>query len=110
MIPKKSHYLTVEDYTVSNKKFDLLYNETLEMLVTFPQPNAEELVGYYESAEYISHTASKKSVTDKLYHIVKKIALASKLKRINSFKTVNKHLLDVVCGTGEFYLTFKHDG
>ncbi len=110
MIPKKSHYLTVEDYTVSNKKFDLLYNETLEMLVTFPQPKAEELAGYYESDDYISHTDSKKSVTDKLYQIVKKIALASKLKRINSFKTANKNLLDVGCGTGDFLLTCKNDG
>lgn len=110
MIPKKSHYLTVKDYTVSNKKFDLLYNETLEMLVTFPQPKAEELAGYYESDDYISHTDSKKSGTDKLYQIVKKIALASKLKLINSFKTADKNLLDVGCGTGDFLLTCKNNG
>lgn len=110
MIPKKSHYLTVKDYTVSNKKFDLLYNETLEMLVTFPQPKAEELAGYYESDDYISHTDSKESGTDKLYQIVKKIALASKLKLINSFKTADKNLLDVGCGTGDFLLTCKNNG
>lgn len=110
MIPKKSHYLTVKDYTVSNKKFDLLYHETLDMLVTFPQPKAEELAGYYESDDYISHTDSKKSGTDKLYQIVKKIALASKLKLINSFKTADKNLLDVGCGTGDFLLTCKNNG
>jgi 2-polyprenyl-3-methyl-5-hydroxy-6-metoxy-1,4-benzoquinol methylase len=110
MIPKKSHYLSVKDYTVSNKKFDLLYNETLEMLITFPQPKAEELAGYYESDDYISHTDSKKSGTDKLYQIVKKIALASKLKLINSFKTADKNLLDVGCGTGDFLLTCKNNG
>jgi 2-polyprenyl-3-methyl-5-hydroxy-6-metoxy-1,4-benzoquinol methylase len=110
MIPKKSHYLTVKDYTVSNKKFDLLYNETLEMLVTFPQPKAEELAGYYESDDYISHTDSKKSGTDKLYQIVKKIALASKLKLINSFKIADKNLLDIGCGTGDFLLTCKNNG
>ncbi|MDD3721710.1 MAG: class I SAM-dependent methyltransferase [Lutibacter sp.] len=110
MIPKKSHYLTVKDYTVSNKEFDLLYNETLDMLITFPQPKADELAGYYESDDYISHTDSKKSGTDKLYQIVKKIALISKLKLINSFKTVDKNLLDVGCGTGDFLLTCKNNG
>lgn len=110
MIPKKSHYLTVKDYTVSNKKFDLLYHETLDMLVTFPQPKAEELAGYYESDDYISHTDSKKSGADKLYQIVKKIALASKLKLINSFKTADKNLLDVGCGTGDFLLICKNNG
>lgn len=110
MIPETTHYLTCKDYTVSNKKFDLLYHETLDMLVTFPQPKAEELAGYYESDDYISHTDSKKSGTDKLYQIVKKIALASKLKLINSFKTADKNLLDVGCGTGDFLLTCKNNG
>jgi 2-polyprenyl-3-methyl-5-hydroxy-6-metoxy-1,4-benzoquinol methylase len=110
MIPKKSHYLTVKDYTVSNKKFDLLYNETLDMLVTFPQPKAEELSGYYESDDYISHTDSKETFTDKLYQAVKKLALANKLKLINSFKTADKNLLDVGCGTGDFLLTCKNNG
>ena len=110
MIPETTHYLTCKDYTVSNKKFDLLYHSALEMLETFPQPKAEELSGYYESEDYISHTDSKKSAIDKLYQIVKKIALASKLERINSFKTADKNLLDVGCGTGDFLLTCKNNG
>ncbi len=110
MIPETSHYLTCKDYTVSNKNFDLVYNKTLDMLETFPQPKVEELSGYYESEDYISHTDSKETVIDKLYQIVKKQTLANKLKLINSFKSSEKKLLDVGCGTGDFLLTCKNNG
>ena len=110
MISETTHYLTCKDYTVSNQKFDLLYDGKLDMLETFPQPKAEELSGYYESDEYISHTDSKETVVDKLYQIVKKHALSNKLKLINSFKTADKNLLDVGCGTGDFLLVCKNNG
>ena len=110
MSSEKVHFLTCKDYTVSHKNFDLLYNAALDMLETFPQPSAEELSGYYESDAYISHTDSKKTATEKGYQFVKKIALTSKLKLINSFKTTDKNLLDVGCGTGDFLRTCKNNG
>ncbi|MDP3360015.1 MAG: class I SAM-dependent methyltransferase [Lutibacter sp.] len=110
MIPETTHFLTCKDYTVSNNKFDLLYDGKLDMLETFPQPKPEELSGYYESDDYISHTDSKETVVDKLYQIVKKHALSNKLKLINSFKTADKNLLDVGCGTGDFLLICKNNG
>jgi len=107
MNSKKELYLSCEDYSVSNKKFDLLYNIELELLETFPQPDDEELASYYESETYISHTDSKKSITDKVYQTVKSIALKNKLTLLNSFKTTGKNVLDIGCGTGEFLLTCK---
>lgn len=110
MNSEKTHYLTCKDYTVSSKNFDLLYHSSLEMLETFPQPKAEELSEYYESDDYISHTDSKETAIDKLYQIVKKHALTNKLKLINSFKTADKNLLDIGCGTGDFLLICKNNG
>lgn len=110
MISETTHYLTCKDNTVSNKNFDLVYHNDLDMLETFPQPKAEELSGYYESDDYISHTDSKETAIDKVYQIVKKHALANKLKLINSFEFSEKNLLDVGCGTGDFLLVCKNNG
>lgn len=80
------------------------------MLETFPQPKLEELTSYYESSDYISHTDSKKSIIDKVYHFVKKYTIQKKVNLINSFQTENKRLLDVGCGTGDFLVACKNNG
>ena len=108
-IPKEL-YLTCEDYTVSNKKFDLVYNPAFEMLETFPQPKTNELPQYYESEDYISHTDSRRSVIDRLYQIIKKYTLKNKLKLINTFETDSKNLLDIGCGTGDFLSVCNNAG
>ncbi|UMB59529.1 class I SAM-dependent methyltransferase [Lutibacter sp. A80] len=110
MNSNKKPYLSCIDYTVSNKKFDLIYNAKLDMLETYPQPKVEELGLYYQSSDYISHTDAKKSFLDKVYQIVKKYALNTKLKLINSFKTSEQNLLDIGCGTGDFLVTCKNNG
>ena len=107
---EKEVYLTCKDYTVSNKSFDLLYNKSLDLLETFPQPSVKELPYFYKSEAYISHTDSKKSFSDKLYQLVKTFTLKNKLKLVNSFNTKEKSILDVGCGTGEFLLTCKKNG
>jgi len=105
----KQPYVTCEDYTVSNKKFDLLYNTQYRMLETFPKPEGKDLASYYESDDYISHTDSKETLTDKLYQTIKGVALKNKLKLLNMFQTEEKNLLDVGCGTGDFLLTCKNN-
>ena len=60
-------YLKCLDHTVSNEEFELLLDETLDMLITTPQPSIENLGKYYESESYISHTDSKHSFIDRVY-------------------------------------------
>lgn len=99
---EKKLYLTVKDHTVSGEEFQLLYNQEMEMLETFPQPSSEKLPDYYISDDYISHTDNKRNLFERVYQFVKLISLKRKLRLINSFSLNDKTLLDFGCGTGDF--------
>ncbi len=109
-ISNKKHFLTVTDYSVSKEVFDLYYDEELDMLITHPQPDLDILGKYYESADYISHTDSKRSLFEKAYHIVKSIALKNKRNLINSLQPNKGRILDIGAGTGEFLSVAKQNG
>jgi 2-polyprenyl-3-methyl-5-hydroxy-6-metoxy-1,4-benzoquinol methylase len=109
-ISNKKHFLTVKDYSVSKETFDLYYDETLDMLITHPQPSLENLGKYYESEDYISHTDNKRSLFEKVYHFIKSIALKNKLNLINSLQPNKGKILDIGAGTGEFLSVAKNDG
>jgi 2-polyprenyl-3-methyl-5-hydroxy-6-metoxy-1,4-benzoquinol methylase len=104
-----NHFLNVKDYSVSQETFELLYDETLEMLITHPQPSLEKLPSYYESVDYISHTDGNKSVFEKMYQFVKGIALKNKLKLINTQSSKGR-ILDIGAGVGDFLQVAKNDG
>lgn len=109
-ISNKKHFLTLKDYSVSKETFDLYYDETLDMLITHPQPSLESLGKYYESEDYISHTDSKRSLFEKLYHFIKTIALKDKLNLINSLQPHKGQILDIGAGTGDFLSVAKNSG
>ena len=109
-ISNKKHFLTVKDYSVSKETFDLYHDETLDMLITYPQPSLENLGKYYESEDYISHTDNKRSLFEKLYHFIKTIALKNKLSLINSLQSKKGRILDIGAGTGEFLSVAQNDG
>lgn len=95
-------FLKVKDYSVSGEEFQLIHNKTYGFLETSPQPEAKRLSDYYKTEDYISHTDSKRNLFEKVYHLVRSISLKKKLKLINSFQSLEKNLLDVGCGTGDF--------
>lgn len=108
MTDDKSIFLKVKDHSVSKENFELRYNKDLELLETHPQPSEEDLSKYYSSVDYISHTNLKRNLFERVYHLVRKIALKRKLKLLESFKVDERKLLDVGCGTGDFLQTAKN--
>ena len=83
-------YLKTKDYAVTGEEFELLYDESLKMLVTEPQP--KKLNKYYKSKDYISHTDASKTIIDKIYQIVKKnIALGRKSGLFKNIVLTVKH-------------------
>ncbi|WP_296146334.1 class I SAM-dependent methyltransferase [uncultured Flavobacterium sp.] len=106
----QKHFLTVKDNSVSKETFELLYDENLDMLVTSPQPDENNLGKYYESEDYISHTDGKRSLFEKAYHFIKNIALKNKLSLINDLNKSKGNILDIGAGTGDFLLVAKNNG
>jgi 2-polyprenyl-3-methyl-5-hydroxy-6-metoxy-1,4-benzoquinol methylase len=106
----KSIFLSLKDHSVSGESFQLRYNEDLDMLETYPQPEEERLSEYYKSEDYISHTDTKRNLLERVYHLVRRISLKRKLKLINTFNSEEKILLDIGCGTGDFLQAAQQDG
>lgn len=101
--------LIIKDYSVSGEEFGLIQNQEHGFLETIPQPSLDKLPDYYKSEDYISHTDSRRNLFENAYHFVRSISLKKKLKLINSFHSLEKCLLDVGCGTGDFMQTAHKD-
>ena len=99
-------YLKTKDYSISGEEFELVYDESLDMLVTRPQP--QELDKYYLGENYISHSDASKTLIDKMYQTIKKYSLWKKVQLINKYCLEEKTLLDVGAGTGDFLLKAKN--
>ncbi|MDT0642688.1 class I SAM-dependent methyltransferase [Zunongwangia sp. F363] len=95
----QKHFISCKDYLVSGEEFDLFWHPEFEILETKPVPPALDF--YYSSDQYISHTDSKETITEKIYQKVKEYMLGKKISWIRHYKTSGK-LLDVGAGTGDF--------
>jgi 2-polyprenyl-3-methyl-5-hydroxy-6-metoxy-1,4-benzoquinol methylase len=109
-ISNYQHFLTVKDHSISKEEFKLYRDESIDLVITYPQPNETDLASYYESDDYISHTDSKRSLFEKVYQVVKNSALKSKLKLINDLQKSKGVLLDIGAGTGDFLVVANNNG
>ena len=105
------NFLKCKDYTVSQDLFQIVNCTTCGFKFTNPRPDANEIGRYYESAEYISHSNSKKGLINKIYQVVRKRAIDGKIALINKEAgQLEKSILDIGCGTGEFLSVCKEKG
>src|SRR5690606_16089556 len=92
--------MKVKDHSVSKQEFELVYNKDLYLYKTNPIPDNLEV--YYQSEDYISHTDAKRSLFEKLYHLVKQFTLSLKERLTTSYTKNKGNLLDIGAGTGDF--------
>jgi len=81
--------------------FQIQECQACQLWITNPRPADEDLSKYYETEDYISHTDTKKSLFDWVYHWVRSIAVKSKVELIDKYSD-GKSLLDYGAGTGYF--------
>ncbi|SHI95236.1 Methyltransferase domain-containing protein [Aquimarina spongiae] len=103
-------FVSCKDHTVSGETFHLISDTNYDMLVTTPKPKEEDLGKYYESEDYISHTDNKRSLFEKVYHLVKSYALRKKVGLITKLNNGSGTILDIGAGTGDFLSKAKNGG
>ncbi len=102
-------FQSCEDHTVSHETFTIFRCEVCGLGITSPRPDEEQLVKYYQSDEYISHSGKTSGGVGVLYRIARLFALRWK-RKIVSVKCSGKTILDFGCGTGEFLHNLKEYG
>lgn len=99
--PEFSEFISTKDYFLTQEKFRIVKCNSCDFVFTNPIPSLENLSAYYDSPDYLSHTANKKRLVGIVYNYLREINLRSKYRVINRFKKAGK-ILDIGQGTGEF--------
>lgn len=103
-------FLVCKDHTVSKKDFNIVSCTACGFKFTNPRPLESDLGAYYQSADYISHSNTRKGLISKLYQRVRNYTLGKKLRLINKLNNGPGTILDIGCGTGEFLNVCKRAG
>lgn len=98
---KLAPFISAKDYFLTGESFNIVKCGECGFRFTNPRPRAEELGKYYESAEYISHSDSRKGIFASVYQVVRKYTLYRKLSMISNFQPKG-NILDIGCATGQF--------
>jgi 2-polyprenyl-3-methyl-5-hydroxy-6-metoxy-1,4-benzoquinol methylase len=99
------------DNLVSRESFTIKKCDECGFVFTSDPPDEKSIAEYYISDDYISHTDSRRSITDRVYHLARNFMLRRKhnlVLRTNGGKTGN--LLDIGSGTGYFAAYMKSKG
>jgi len=101
--------LSAKDFTVSKESFDVVSCKNCGLWQTFPFPDKNIIGRYYESKEYISHSDTKETLFDKIYHFVRNITIKQKTNLVKKY-VPRGTILDFGCGTGYFLENCKKTG
>jgi 2-polyprenyl-3-methyl-5-hydroxy-6-metoxy-1,4-benzoquinol methylase len=95
--------LSAKDHTVSGEIFDIFQCDLCTARFTQNIPSENEIGKYYHSADYISHSDTKKGFINTMYHYVRNRTLSSKRKLIKKYTGLEEgSILDIGPGTGAF--------
>ena len=96
------------DYTVSKTPFKIVACSSCGFQFTNPRPSEKEIISYYKSEDYISHSNTSKGLINKIYQLANQFTLNQKYNLISKNREV-KRLLDYGCGAADFigYLSKK---
>jgi len=98
--------MKIKDHFFSQEVFEVLPSRHEGVLETFPKLNEQELSGYYNHENYISHQTKGKSLFDKAYQVAKRYMTKRKQNLVLRFHQEGR-ILDIGTGTGDFIRSFN---
>jgi len=101
--------VSCQDYTSSQEMFHVKLCSQCGLGITSPRPDLSSSPAYYQSKQYISHTAQSRGLFDSIYLIVRQFTTRWKYGLVRPF-IHQQGLLDYGCGTGAFLRTVKKKG
>ena len=98
-----SEYGSAIDHLVSEEEFLLLKCTHCGFVFTAAPPEEDDINEYYLSEDYISHADRKKSITEVIYHLVRRRMLRKKCRIVTEASgRKTGTILDLGSGTGYF--------
>lgn len=104
-----SAFLKATDHLLTHESFDIYQCHSCDFRFTQDVPPPDEIGKYYQSADYISHSDTRKGLMNKLYHFGRTWMLKKKYGMVKKAAKGRK-LLDIGCGTGYFPAFMKQKG
>ena len=106
----KKRFACIDNFA-TKESFDIHECEACGFVFTHNFPDEKEIDRYYESPAYISHSNTSKGLVNSVYHLVRKIMLQKKARKVEQL-TGHKsgRLLDYGAGTGHFARIMKSRG
>jgi len=100
-----------KDYSTSKEEFPISKCNNCGFVFTQNIPDEESIGKYYNNANYVSHSNTKKGLFFKVYHLVRSFMLKQKCKLvIKETKKTKGKILDVGSATGYFLNEMKLNG
>ena len=103
--------VSCKDHLTGGETFDIYTCRKCGFTFTADPPPETDIERYYNAGEYISHSNTKKGLTNRLYHLTRKLMLIRKRNIIRKATGMNRGtLLDIGCGTGYFAAFMRDNG
>ncbi len=98
----KKRFACIDEFA-TGEQFDIFECTACGLAFTQNVPDEKEIDRYYESPAYISHSNTNKGLVNRVYHIVRRIMLQKKARRVEKLTGLKSgKLLDYGAGTGHF--------
>lgn len=102
---------TVTDHVVSGDSFDIIECGGCHVRLTRPIPDEKEILPYYDTNDYVSHSETTRGAINKLYAVVRRVMVTRKRKLVQSLGRGRPgRLLEIGCGAGAFLNEMHQSG